>query len=591
MQDPKTLKRWMVFKLTPLPNGTVDKQPLSVLGGFAASDDPATWASYKEAREYCLNHKDFQLGFVLGEEAGLVVVDIDKARSSKAQEWPAWVQREVEELDSFTEESVSGLGLHVWVWGSIPANMNRQKLHVEVHGSKKMFVVSNEFAQQWEKIQERDLTSLCQRIEAGQIGPDYKAPIKAFRHDDAKFRELCAGNWDKYFPSRSEAVSSVLATMADKHAGDADKMRADFENTKLCEMWGDKWTRRADEEIERAIKWWESKRKKGQPISPLPAFKKPQVERPGRVYVLAPKDSKYDGWFPTASVSVIGGASGAGKTSIMLQLLEAQRKGESFLGHPGGKLSVAILYADRMGADNDETLERLGLLNTPMHIDVLPLCWDFEMVLHILNHIESLPQIPGVVLVEGGDMLASDANDLQTVAVMIRRFQEIAAHYGIAFVFSVGAPKSTKDGKHVLLRDRIYGSQIWGRMASTIATMSIPGDDDGTGANRAMDVLHRNAGAEHFDLHYVNGKLMPRVIDVEEDPIVMWMKQQPEFQFKDVKSHFQRIGISISGLRKKIEKLLDKKQIKLDVATGTYKWNRGEKFRPKEQGEPEGGAN
>ena len=592
MQDPKTLKRWMVFKLTPLPNGTVDKQPLSVLGGFAKSDDPATWVSYEAAREYCLDHKDCQLGFVLGEEVGLVVVDIDKARASKEQAWPAWVNREVEELDSFTEESVSGLGLHVWVWGSIPANMNRQKLHVEVHGSRKMFVVSNEFAQQWEKIQERDLTSLCQRIEAGQIGPDYKAPIKAFRHDDKKFRELCADEWQDYFPSRSEAIGSVLATLADKHAGDAEKMREEMERTKLCESWGDKWTRRADEEIERAIKWWESKRKKGQPISPLPAFKHAQVQREGRVYVLKPRE-RFDGWFPTSSVSVIGGASGAGKTTIMLALLDAQQRGEAFLGHDGGRLPVAILYADRMSDDNDETLERLGLLGSPMSIDVLPLCWDFEAVLWILNYIESLPRMPGVVLIEGGDMLPSDASDLQTVSVMIRRFQEIAAHYGIAFVLSVGAPKSTKEGRHVLLRDRIFGSQIWGRMASTIATMSIPGGDDGTGANRSLDVQHRNAGSEHFDLAFVNGRLIPRILDVTDDPVILWMKQQTDgFRFQDVKLYCARNGFdNVKTLRDKLTKLRDRKDVTFDQATSIYRWNHGGKFGPKEQGEPEGGAN
>ena len=585
MADLKTLKRWMAFKLTKRPNGTVDKEPLSVYGGFAKSDDPATWGTYNDARQFCLDHPDCQLGFVLGKEVGLVVVDFDKARASREAEWPEWLEKEVEELDSFTEESVSGLGRHVWVWGSIPQNMNRQKLHVEIHDSKKMFCVSNAFAENCDKIQSRDLTNLVSRIEAGQIGPDYRAPIKAFRQDDSKFRDLCAGNWEKHFPSRSEAVGSVLCTMADKHAANAEKMREDFENTKLCELWGDKWTRLGDREIERAIKWWESKHKKGQAFLPLPAFKKPEVKRAARAYVLMPRE-KYDGWFPTASVSVIGGASGAGKTSIMLAMLDAQRKRDTFLGHQGGGLSVAILYADRMSDDNDETLERLGLLGTPMAIDVLPLCWDGEAVLWVLNYLESLPQVPGVLLIEGGDMLPSDSSDLKTVAVMIRRFQEIASHYGMAIIFSVGAPKSTKEGKHVLLRDRIFGSQIWGRMASTIATMSIPSDDDGTGDKRTMDVQHRNAGSEHFDLQYVNGRLEPRIVAAEDDPVVLWMKQRDDwFSYQDVVQHFKRAGFETKGIKATLTKLRDTKKVEFDNATGHDRWDRSVKFQAQPQPE------
>jgi len=151
-QDVRRLNRWLVFKLTPRADGTMDKVPLSVHGGFAKSDDPATWGTFEDARAYCATNDDCVLGFALGEDVGLVVIDIDKARKSRDESWPEWVEREVAQLDSFTEESCSGLGQHVWVWGRIPSNLNRQKLHVELHGSKKMFAVSEAFAEEWRKI-------------------------------------------------------------------------------------------------------------------------------------------------------------------------------------------------------------------------------------------------------------------------------------------------------------------------------------------------------------------------------------------------------------------------------------------------------
>lgn len=578
MLDPKTLRRWMTFKLTPRPNGTVEKQPLSVLGGFASSNDPATWSSYETARKYCVEHSDCSLGFVLGKEVGLAVVDIDKARASKEQPWPAWVEREVEELDSFTEESVSGLGLHVWVWGSVPANRNNQKCHVEVHDSAKMFCVSQAFAERWEEIKPRDLSLLYRRIDAGEVGPSYHKPIVAYAWNETKFRELMAGRYEAYFSSKSEAVASALCTLATKHAGDSDKMRAEFEASELCALWNGKWERLGEREIERAVKWYEEKQEK-KPIAELPAFRHPGANRPRREYVLRPRD-RFDGWFPTSSVSVIGGPSGAGKTSVLLAMLHAQARGDAYLGHDGGRLPFAILYADRQGPDNEETLDRMGLLDAGLNIECVPLCWDTEVVLWVLNFIEAQKEIPGVVVIEGADMLPSDASDLRTVAVMIRRFQEIATHYGIAFVMSVGAPKSTKDGKHALLRDRIFGSQIWGRMASTIATMSIPDDGDGTGSYRALDVQHRNAPSEHYDLEFLNGRLVVRTAEAEDvDELGQWARGQEWFNVADAEGAQEqnRWLIGKPKVKSRIAELVKAKKLEIKNSLHgprQYRWRR-----------------
>lgn len=269
--DPRTLRRWLAYKLTPLQNGSVDKEPINVNPAgpkHAASDNPATWASYEDAKAYCAANPSHVLGFALGEEVGLVVIDFDKVRKP-GEPLPEWVVDEQEKLDSFNEDSCSGAGSHTWVWATIPANLNRQKCHIEIHGSKKMFAVSEAFAEQWQQIQQRNVTELWKRIDEGKIGPSYKRPIAArvYVYDDAKFRDLCEGKWEPYFSSRSEAVASVLCSLATQHKANAAKIREEFEATKLCELWADKWERLGDREIARAVKWWEEKHPVSEPLA------------------------------------------------------------------------------------------------------------------------------------------------------------------------------------------------------------------------------------------------------------------------------------------------------------------------------------
>jgi len=103
----------------------------------------------------------------------------------------------------------------------------------------------------------------------------------------------------------------VLCTLAKQHHGDAEAIREEFEATKLCEIWADKWPRLGDREIQRAIDRCGSRKTKSPECL---EFRLPAMPKgPKREYVLKPV-KRFSGWFPRGAVSVIGGASNAGKT-------------------------------------------------------------------------------------------------------------------------------------------------------------------------------------------------------------------------------------------------------------------------------------
>jgi primase-polymerase (primpol)-like protein len=88
---------------------SVDKAPLQVGGGFAASTRPGTWSSFAEAKASPVG---VGLGFVLNGD-GIVCLDLDHCLTrGRLQSWA----RSVLDLApaSFVEVSPSGDGLHVW---------------------------------------------------------------------------------------------------------------------------------------------------------------------------------------------------------------------------------------------------------------------------------------------------------------------------------------------------------------------------------------------------------------------------------------------------------------------------------------------
>jgi hypothetical protein len=301
-------------------------------------------------------------------------------------------------------------------------------------------------------------------------------------------------------------------------------------------------------------------------------FKFPRVQGQVREYTLLPLRGKYDGWFGRGRVSLVGGSSGAGKTSLICDMLDQQRNHHSVLGHIGAGLRPLVIFADRGELSNAETLDRLGL-DGRLPIAHLSVCWDDAAVQGILKLIEKQNHLPEVVFVEGADTLVSDAAKTQAVAPFLGDLQKIAAHYHIALVLSVGAPKSKPREQHTLRRDRILGSQIWPRMADTILTLEAVGD--GTGARRNLAVQHRNAPSENFDLEFQGGRLVQRFETANMDALDMWIwERDPESWFtRDEAVDAMKNGET--GLKKTA--VYDRLKKMLDCSALEKHWNKDKK--------------
>ena len=118
-QELKDRKQWVLWKSISRA-GKPTKVPYQTNGVEADSSDPTTWAAF-EAVVNCYRKGGYDgVGFVFDRASGVSGVDLDHCRDPATGEIDPWARSYSDRLDSYTEISPSGGGLHILVRGSIP---------------------------------------------------------------------------------------------------------------------------------------------------------------------------------------------------------------------------------------------------------------------------------------------------------------------------------------------------------------------------------------------------------------------------------------------------------------------------------------
>jgi putative DNA primase/helicase len=162
----RDLRQWLCWRIEER-EGKPTKVPYSPLTGKkASSTDPETWASYSEAVEAYTEHGYAGIGFVFSKDDPFCGVDLDGCMNPETGELEEWAREIIEELDSYTEVSPSGSGVHVLVRGELPPGRNR-KGRIEMYDRGRYFTVTGRhLAGTPPSIESRqeELTSLARRV-------------------------------------------------------------------------------------------------------------------------------------------------------------------------------------------------------------------------------------------------------------------------------------------------------------------------------------------------------------------------------------------------------------------------------------------
>lgn len=236
-----------------------DKMPLGVRDGhtFAlSSTEPSHWMSFAEALAEG-QRRGLKLGFVLSKEDPFTCVDLDVKDASNEPDTTKWTTTNqfsrfvkiIEYLDSYTEHSQGGKGLHIWVRGKIGEGCRRDG--VELYSQERYIICTGKPLHHKPIAHRQDVLNLIvgeiraqqavtrgngfvELIERDDVDTDAEIFERASSADNAtKFLELCDGRYQQYgFPSQSEA-DLALMSMFTFYSASNEQCRRLFRMTEL----------------------------------------------------------------------------------------------------------------------------------------------------------------------------------------------------------------------------------------------------------------------------------------------------------------------------------------------------------------------
>lgn len=255
-QELKALPNWICWDAVPdEKRGKIKKVPINALtGGGAMSNNPSTWCDFDTAVKASEKHSG--IGFMFGG-CPYFGVDID----GKEEELEAYQRGEngniisefISTLQSYTEISQSGKGIHIICRGKLPKR-GRRKGSVEMYEDGRFFVMTGNSCSEYAGISDctESIKPLHEKYIGGGREPQAKVrpAVSLSSADDivkaaagakngGKFVALYGGDTAGY-TSSSEADMALCSILAFWTGCDASKMDVIFRSSGLMR---EKWDR------------------------------------------------------------------------------------------------------------------------------------------------------------------------------------------------------------------------------------------------------------------------------------------------------------------------------------------------------------
>ena len=379
-QSMRDLRQWLCWRVEER-DGKPTKIPYSPLtGARASSTNPESWTSYTEAVSACKERDYDGIGFVFTPEDDLCGVDLDGCLDPETGEIESWAQQIVEELDSYTEISPSGTGVHVLVRAKLPEGRNR-KGRFETYDRGRYFTVTGKHlagTPQGIESRQEELRGVVRRVfgsEAPESTNGYTRPVAApelmgnglsdeeiirkalAASNGARFSRLWNGDTEGY-GSHSEADLALCGMLAFWTGGDATRIDSLFRQSGL---YREKWDRKdyrnrtITEALSgktefytapKAVKLADGTERKIEELRPEVIGKLLSSVEPEEVSWLWPS------WLALGKLALVDGDPGLGKSAMTLDLAARVSSGETFPdGAECGPAGVVLLSAEDGLAD------------------------------------------------------------------------------------------------------------------------------------------------------------------------------------------------------------------------------------------------
>src|SRR5829696_5480409 len=248
----RDLRQWLCWR-TEERDGKPTKVPYDPgTGEKAESTNPKTWASYEKAVRVCKDNGYEGIGFVFTPDDSRCGLDLDKCLDPGTGEIEGWAQEVIEELDSYTEISPSGTGVHILVRGELRSGRNR-KGRFEAYDRGRYFTVTGKHlagTPQAIECRQEQLRGVVRRVFGEVSTNGHAKPVAATELVDnglsdtqviqkalaasngARFSRLWNGDTSGY-GSHSEADLALCGMLAFWTGGDATRIDTVFRQSGL----------------------------------------------------------------------------------------------------------------------------------------------------------------------------------------------------------------------------------------------------------------------------------------------------------------------------------------------------------------------
>lgn len=253
----KKLRNWVCWSaVMDEARGKIKKLPINpYTGGQAQSNNPETWSDYETALK--MSERFSGIGFMFGNcpYFGVDIDGIEDEIKAFRNGENNIVSEFVNTLQSYTELSQSGRGIHIICKGNLP-KQGRRRGNVEMYETGRFFVMTGNICAEYAEISE--CTEAIKALHEKYIGGG-REPVPARRSvaalpqtagevialarkakNSARFEALMSGDISGY-GSQSEADMALCNMLAFWCRCDADLMDCIFRQSGLMR---DKWDRR-----------------------------------------------------------------------------------------------------------------------------------------------------------------------------------------------------------------------------------------------------------------------------------------------------------------------------------------------------------
>ena len=458
--------QWVTWK-SEERNGKATKVPYNArTGRLAKSTDPATWSTFEEAvRAYEQGGLD-GIGFVFTDEDPFCGIDLDKCRNPETGELEEWASRIVQQLDTHTEISVSGKGVHLILKGKLRGKRNRTG-RIEMYDHDRYFCMTgqhmdqspksvNKRQQQLKNLYFETFTPAVSR-QAPSVQPENHSGTPYLTldrliqriNDLEKGKRLFQGDTSGY-PSQSEADAAFFS-IARRQGGNDDT---------IVEAWRQSNLYRADKDRETYLRPTLdlSKQNGGNPIEPesLPAA-------PISFSALQKKHAQLrepiiDGLLRRGEVCNIIAPSKVGKSWLAHGLAFSIGDGTKWLNRFRCRKGRVLLIDNELHTETlsfrlTKVCDEIGLYQQK-HIDVLSLrgrLTDYLGLKPIIHHHCSEGNYDAIIVDAHYRMLPDgvNENDNAAMARLFNLIDEFADRTGAAWLLIHHASKGNQSEKAI----------------------------------------------------------------------------------------------------------------------------------------------